>query len=442
MSNDSRTERLHAELQRVDGRPPGSGLAKHGKMAASPFVFLRGSAQLFYADLAAGTLALPEVLYRLPLTTVMGDCHVSNFGFLTEEGSHGDRVVFAPNDFDDACVGHAAWDLARFAVSLLLCADHARGLVSGAYPADEDVSGKAVVDEAQALEAVHAFLQRYVATCDTEANTRDHHEEALTGFDRKHILGKRYRKALARAFGGEDFETKSAMAKAVDVAANPLRFRDRPGRFRRVDAGVYREIEHHLAPYVDDTILDIVERLDAGTGSVNVHRYYLLVGPADYRGREDLVLCHVVEVKQQRPAAPLHYFPELNPTNRLDPAHLTVVCQRRMQRDPDLVLDDLEWRGAHWLVRSRHHARAGIDPEHVALGKRAARKGGFQEYAATCGRALALAHARGDRRSTRFEAAVCRTLPGAADELVAACHRYADIVAADHAELARLEGGD
>lgn len=50
---------------------------------------------------------------------------------LTEEGSHGDRVVFDPSDFDDARIGPAAWGLARFCVSLFLTADYCRDILEG-----------------------------------------------------------------------------------------------------------------------------------------------------------------------------------------------------------------------------------------------------------------------------------------------------------------------
>ena len=98
-----RIQQLIDEITRVDGVPPSPSLGKHLKMATSPFAFYRGTAQLFYADIANGTLRYPNNLDAIPLTSVVGDCHTSNFGFLTEEGSHGDTVIFAPNDFDDAC---------------------------------------------------------------------------------------------------------------------------------------------------------------------------------------------------------------------------------------------------------------------------------------------------------------------------------------------------
>jgi hypothetical protein len=429
---------LASALQRVDGQGPGTGLPKHRKMTTSPFVFLRGAAQVFYADLASGTLSLPDALYELPLTCVMGDCHVSNFGFLTEEGSHGDRVIFAANDFDDACHGHAAWDLARFGLSLLLCAEHCRGQVEGRYPSEDDVSGKPAVSADQAVAAVEAFLAAYADTF-AAAEAREHHEQVFDHFDKSRVLGKRYRKAVKRAFGGADFMHKSALAKAVDLESLPLRFRDRPERCVRLSRQEQVLWAERLRPYMDDTVLDLVERIGAGTGSHNMRRFYLLVGPAEIRSDRDLGLCHVVEVKQQRQAAPLHDFPDLSPNNRLDPAHLTVVCQRRMQRDPDLLLDEAEWDGAHWLIRSRHHARVGIDPKHIAIGSKAVDKGGFGQYAEICGRVLALTHARADRRSTRFEQQAHRILPGVTRPLVDALRAYAEVVEQDRAHLAGLE---
>ena len=57
--------------------------------------------------------------------------------------------------------------------------------------------------------------------------------------------------------------------------------------------------------------------------------------------------------------------------------------------------------GADWLLRSRHHARVGIDPEIIALGHKPGIR--LRDYAKACSKVLALAHARGDRRSARFE---------------------------------------
>ena len=210
----------------------------------------------------------------------------------------------------------------------------------------------------------------------------------------------------------------------------PLKFKIDADKLTPLPDNDYRQVKETFAPYVDDEILDIVMHINAGTGSVNMSRYYLLVGPKE-ADLSALALCHIVEVKQQRTAAPLHYFNGLSAINRLNPAHLTVNYQRRMQRSPDLVLDELAWRGQHWLVRSRHHAKVGIKPEHIATGKKATLKSGFVQYAKDCGTALALAHCRGDRRSTLFEQSVCRLLPFHQKALIGACLIYAEQVIAD-----------
>lgn len=433
-----RARRLSQVMLRVDGIEPGNHLEKHTKMAHSPFVMLRGASSQFYDDLSTGLIKLPDSIEQWPLTTVMGDCHISNFGLFSEEGSHGDQVIFAPNDFDDACIGHAGWDLLRFAVSLVLCADHCKGVLTGTYPPAEPISKKQSVNDEQVALAVRRFLQTYIKTCQKLADHEWNYDQDLEAFPESHVLYKRFAKALSRISGGDAFDEKSSLAKAVDLNQEPLRFRDLPERFQRLPETEYQTLKQAFAPYVDDSIIDIVIRQGAGTGSVNMLRYYLLVGPKQYQSECDLPLYHIVEVKQQRSAAPLHEFTSLSQINRLNPAHLTVICQRRMQRNPDLILDELYWRDSHWLVRSRHHARVGISPEHIACGKRAL-NGGFIDYAAACGEALALAHGRGDRRSRRFEQAVVAGLPGAMDDLLKSIYSYSHQVKNDWFWLAGLE---
>ncbi|WP_233243709.1 DUF2252 family protein [Bacterioplanes sanyensis] len=415
-------------MRRVDGVAPGSGLAKHQKMAISPFYMLRGSAGQFYQDLADAVIELPAALTLWPTTLVQGDCHVANFGFFSEQGSHGDCIVFAPNDFDDACYGHAGWDLLRYATSLVLAADHCQGVLSGDYPQAEALSERVCADDAEVTAALTAFFDAYEHTCERLVNGHIDYDHALDHFSKGHLLRKAFKKARRRRCGAKDFARKSSLAKAVDLAQ--MRFQSRPERFERLSEDDQIAVAAAFSPYVDDAILDVVRRLDAGTGSHNMQRYYLLVGPAAASTERDWLLCHIVEVKQQRPAAPLHAFPALHPGNRLNPAHLTAVCQRRMQRAPDLIVDEVAWRGAHWLVRSRHHARVGLDPEDLVCGKRAV-AGGLSDYAHACGISLALAHGRGDRRSQQFEQAVVACMAKVRESLIDLSLEYARQLVSD-----------
>ncbi len=417
-----RKEFVHKQIEAVDGPVSHRPDSKHAKMRQSPFVFFRGTAALFYADLASGLIALPEPITQLPRVCVMGDCHVSNFGFLTEEGSHGDTVIFAPNDFDDACVGYAGWDIFRLMVSMLLTAQHCQGVVSGTYT-DADINpAKPAITLDDAKSALQACLTAYTATCDRVVHRPGEIYQAID-YPPPGKLTKLFEKARQRAALGEAFTSKSALAKAVHFVNDKLQFKALPNKFTRLTSQQYTALEAGFAPYMDDTVIDIVARKNAGTGSLNMARYYFLIGPPHPHDAQAFARCHVVEVKQQRQAAPLAFFPDISPVNTLNPAHLTARCQRKMQRRPDLLLDEVVWQDAHWLIRSRHHAKVGLDPKDLGSGKKAV-AGGFVAFARYCGNALALAHCRADRRSVQFAKSASHTLRAQRNALCGEAERY------------------
>ena len=90
---------------------------KFRKMAADPFAFYRGSACLFYADMA--TLEDRWSDERTSRVWIQGDLHAENFGTYMDSAG---RIVFDVNDFDEAYLGHVSWDLRRFAASFALMA--------------------------------------------------------------------------------------------------------------------------------------------------------------------------------------------------------------------------------------------------------------------------------------------------------------------------------
>jgi uncharacterized protein (DUF2252 family) len=83
---------------------------KYGRMLASPFAFLRGSAVVMASDLAARPVVGQNVL-------LCGDAHLSNFGvFATPERI----LVFDINDFDETFPGPWEWDIKRLAASAVV----------------------------------------------------------------------------------------------------------------------------------------------------------------------------------------------------------------------------------------------------------------------------------------------------------------------------------
>jgi uncharacterized protein (DUF2252 family) len=83
---------------------------KYGRMVASPFAFLRGSAAVMASDLSETPSIGSDVV-------LCGDAHLSNFGVF---GTPERKLIFDLNDFDEAFPGPWEWDLKRLAVSAVV----------------------------------------------------------------------------------------------------------------------------------------------------------------------------------------------------------------------------------------------------------------------------------------------------------------------------------
>jgi uncharacterized protein (DUF2252 family) len=97
------------EAQATD-RLPDLLPVRYGRMATSPFAFLRGSATVMNTDLAC----TPTTGLSVQLC---GDAHLANFGvFASPERT----LVFDVNDFDETLPGPWEWDVKRLAASFVV----------------------------------------------------------------------------------------------------------------------------------------------------------------------------------------------------------------------------------------------------------------------------------------------------------------------------------
>jgi uncharacterized protein (DUF2252 family) len=87
------------------GREPERLQLKYRKMRSSAFAFFRGSCHLFYARWPKDAVAKSA-----PLAWACGDLHLENFGSYKADNR---LVYFDINDFDEAALAPATWDLVR-----------------------------------------------------------------------------------------------------------------------------------------------------------------------------------------------------------------------------------------------------------------------------------------------------------------------------------------
>jgi len=316
------------------GRIPRLLALKWSKLQESPFAFFRGTAPLFFADWARRSLP------AAPAVWICGDAHAENLG--SYKG--GNRVpYFDLNDFDEACLAPAHWDLGRALAGLNLLGPPGRARRFLAAYRARLATGKPQHIEPEVARGI-------VATLLTNVQQRR----------KKKFLASRLVRGKIRIKAGRTY----ALDAATERRARRI-FREWAGR--QPQPGFYR-------------IKDLCGRI-AGNGSLGVERYVILV-----RGRK---LPSLMDMKQAAPSAPqaclglpqprweneahrvatIQYFMQYVPVDRLGWTRTAPVAYllRELQPIEDRVDHDLltaadfddfvdQWAG---LLASAHLRSAG-----------------------------------------------------------------------------------
>ncbi|MFF3502214.1 DUF2252 domain-containing protein [Streptomyces sp. NPDC003247] len=404
----SRPDAVTAVEESNRGRIPDLTPIRVGRMAATPFAFLRGSAGLMAYDLA-----------RTPLTgiraRICGDAHAANFGLYGDARGH---LVIDLNDFDETVDGPWEWDLKRLATSLVLA-----GRVAGA---DEDTCRSAAHDAAGAYRRTMRLLAKLPAL---DAWNAIADEELVSHTDAHDLLGTLERVSeKARANTSGRFAAKST----EPTPDGGRRFVDAPPVLRRVSdaeaAAVAASLEQYVTTLPEDrlpllaryAVHDVAFRI-VGTGSVGTRSYVVLL--LDHRG-EPLVL----QVKEARPSA---LVPHLR-TAGLDTPDVghegrrVVLGQKRMQVVSDILLGWTTVDGRPFQVRQFRNRKGSVDPAALAADQ-------IDDYGRMTGALLARAHSHS--ADPRLVAGYCGKNDELDEAVAAFAVAYADRTEADHADL-------
>lgn len=302
------------------GRIPELVPIRVGRMAASPFAFLRGSAGLMAYD-----------LMNSPVTgigaQICGDAHAGNFGLY---GDARGKLVMDLNDFDETLYGPWEWDLKRLAASLVLA-----GREAGA---GEEQCREAALDAAGAYRRTMRLLAGMPAADAWNAIA----DEQLVSYADAHDLLGTLERVVAKA--RKNTSARFAAKSTERIPEGGKRFVDAPPVLRRIPDAEAAAVAASLTGYLDtlpEDRLPLLARYEVqdvafrvvGTGSVGLRSYVVLL--LDHRG-EPLVL----QVKEARSSALAPYvekagFP-VPPTGH--EGRRIVSGQRRMQVVSDSLL--------------------------------------------------------------------------------------------------------
>ncbi len=296
---------------------PAAFRAKFRKMAADPFAFYRGSACLFYADVADGRAGETDrwADERTSRVWIQGDLHCGNFGTYMDSSG---VLVFDVNDYDEAYLGHYTWDLQRLAASLALLG-FAKALSDGTIARMIRTVARAYVEKVRRF-AAHTDDYQFRLTLDT-----------TSGVLRDILLDARARTRIA------------LLDRTTTIREQDRVFREGPG-VRLLEPDERKRVEAAFAEYLatipsgklkDVTsykIKDIVGRSGFGIGSAGLPAYNLLMEGATQALENDVVL----SMKQGNIAAASRVVDDPGIRSYFEhQGHRTAVSQRALQAHAD-----------------------------------------------------------------------------------------------------------
>ncbi len=336
------------------GRDPERLALKYRAMRDDRHAFLRGTCHLFYAQLPRG-----GGLKSAPAVWACGDLHLENFGCY--QGDNG-LAYFDLNDFDDAALAPASWDLLRFLTSLHIAAE---GL--GA-----DASDSALLGE--------HFLDSYAATL---AGGKAYwiEREVAHGILRDLLDGLRLRQPSDFLNARTVIQRGHRRLKVDGKKMLPVTDAQRLALTQFM--GEFAKGQAHPDFYA---LLDVAQRV-AGTASLGVDRFVMLV-----KGRGGSEGNLLLDMKKALPSSLLPALKLVQPAWATE-AHRVVALQRRLQAVSMAFLQPVQLNETPCVLRVLQPSddRVSLKGAHHSPGELTALIG-------TMGRLIGWAHLRGSGR--------------------------------------------
>lgn len=401
-----RTDAVRQIIVSHEGRVPWLVPVRVGRMVASPYAFLRGSANIMAGDFAG----LPDT----GITPVIcGDAHLGNFGFYASPERD---LVFDLNDFDEAHPGPWEWDLRRLVVSVWV-AGRQNGFT-------EDACAGAVTHcVAEYREQIAHLAEEPLLARSYESLNLDRLRAAATQGSFRDEIERAARRARRRT-------SDRALPRFTEQRDGTVRIVQEPPLITRpseADAeqlaealdGYLRTLPPHWARILGGYRLVDVAHKVVGVGSVGLRAYVAL---CEGSSPDDVVF---LQLKQARRSVIAPYLHGAAAWHRHQ-GQRVVEYQQALQTVSDPLLGWTTVGDHQFYVRQFRDMKGAITTTDIDASA-------LEDYAGICGYLLAKSHAR------TSGASMIAGYIGSGDKLDEMLCRfaraYADQVEADHAAL-------
>lgn len=296
---------------------------KYKLLATDPFRFLRGTNHLFYEDLL--NVSLPAS----PTAWLCGDLHLENFGSYKGDNR---LVYFDINDFDEAILGPATWDLVRIITSI--------------FTGFEVLE----IEKEQTMKLARQFLKTYSSFL-AKGKARYIETDTAKGMIREFLekLSQRTQKELLK--------------DRVSIKKNKTSIKTDGKKYLEIDKEIVVTLSEHLDDWIknhekkfpDIKLEDACFRI-AGTGSLGVKRYMLLL--LQTKGNKKRY--RLVDMKQVLPSSLQPYTPIDQPAWQTEAERSTSV-KFILQNVPPALLDTTVFRGDTYSLQELQPSEDKID---------------------------------------------------------------------------------
>jgi uncharacterized protein (DUF2252 family) len=291
-------------------------------MTENAFRFFRGTCHLFYEDLAAA-----KPLPLSPLAWICGDLHLENFGsFRGETG----LVYFDLNDFDEALLAPAAYEVVRPVTSIFIAFETLK------------------IAPKKAEKMARLFVHSYSDTLKC-AKTISIDPRIARG-----IVADFLKSASKQS--EKDILKKRTVSKKKKIM---LSLEDE--RHFKLHKKLRKELIAHIHEWISTSsdgpynfkVISAVFRL-AGTGSIGVKRYLFLLKSTNTKNKYLLL-----DMKQARPSSLIPYVDVQQLQWDNEAARVTAI-QRRMQNVPSALLSTTVFRGEAYMIQELQPVKDAI----------------------------------------------------------------------------------
>ena len=289
------------------GRYPQLLALKYQALAESPFRFFRGTDHIFFEDYAKKAPVKDKTR-----VWACGDLHIENFGSYRAANK---QVYFDINDFDEAALAPASWEIARFLVSI-----HA-------------ASSYWEISPSQAAGLCSVFL--------------DHYRHMIMD-GKAYAIEKETTSPLIRIFfaqvenrSDKDLLMKRILLKPMTIRTDNQKALEAKKKERNNISSLFHQYADKKYPGIG--IHDLALRI-SGTGSLGLRRYIIL---AEKGVNQEKFL---FDLKQARPSSMALYSPLSQPPWKSE-ADRIVTIQKLMPYAIPPFLDALQDGKKSYILR-------------------------------------------------------------------------------------------